>query len=73
MSIDEIRYEIVKKGICLYAGVAKYFVYICEAHIQYGTGDYDDPPVIAEDLNIQCFTVYYSSLLGRNIINAFAG
>lgn len=33
MSIDEIRYEIVKKGICLYAGVAKYFVYICEAHI----------------------------------------
>lgn len=73
MTFNNIKYKIVKKGICLYAGVKEYFVYICENDILYGTGDYEDDPKIADDQKIECYTIYYSDILDENKINASAG
>lgn len=71
--MDDIRSKIVRKGICLYAGVRKYGVYLCKEDILYGTGDYEDAPGIADDQNMECYTVYFGDLLDVNTIRASAG
>ena len=73
MTVDDIRSKIVRKGICLYAGVRKYGVYLCKEDILYGTGDYEDAPGIADDQNMECYTVYFGDLLDVNTIRASAG
>lgn len=71
--MDDIRSKIVRKGICLYAGVRMYGVYLCKEDILYGTGDYEDAPGIADDQNMECYTVYFGDLLDDNTIRASAG
>ena len=70
MTVDDIQSKIVKKGIALYAGVKEYAVYLCREEILYGTGDDEDASEIANDQDIECYTVYFSDLLDENRINA---
>lgn len=73
MTVDEMKSRIIKKGICLYAGVKEYTVYICKECTLYGTGDYEDEPGIAKDSDLECYTVYFSDLLDKNKICVSAG
>lgn len=73
MTVDEIKSRIIKKGICLYACVKEYTVYICKEYTLHGTGDYEDEPGIAEDCDMECYTVYFSDLLDENKICVSAG
>lgn len=73
MTVDEMKSRIIRKGICLYAGVKKYAVYICKDHTLYGTGDYEDEHEIAGDCDVECYTVYFSDLLDQSKVCASAG
>ena len=55
MTIEDIKSKIIKKGIYTYAGITKYFVYICEENVFYGTGDYEDITDVASDKEIRCY------------------
>lgn len=54
-----------KKGSWLYAGSTSCEVRIVRHHTLYGTGDYEDPPDIAEDRSVECFYVIYSTPAGQ--------
>ena len=73
MTVEEIKSKMTKKGICIYAGLTEYFVYICEDNVFYGTGDHEDIPEVENDKEIRCYTVYYSDIQDKNVINASAG
>jgi len=73
MTVDDIKSKIVKRGICLYAGVKKYSIYLCKEDTLYGTGDYEDASQTANDQDIECYAIYFSDLLDENKINASAG
>ena len=45
----------VKRGIWLYAGSVACEVRIVRWDILYGSGDYEDPPEIAEDRPLECY------------------
>lgn len=53
-----------KTGSWLYEGSTSCEVRIVRHHTLYGTGDYEDPPDIAEDRNVECFYVFYSTPAG---------
>ncbi len=53
--------EVVKEGTALYAGTSPYSVKIAKSPVWYGSGDYEDPPEICEDREIECYEVWYSS------------
>ena len=73
MTVEEIRFKMIKKGIYTYAGVTEYFVYICEENVFYGTGDHEDIPEVANDKEMRCYAVYYSDIRDKNVISASAG
>lgn len=64
--LDLDKCKIVKQGILLYDHVLEYSVIIIESDILYGTGDFDDPPEIAEDRECLCYYIWCDSPHGRN-------
>lgn len=64
--LDINRCKIMKKGILLYDNVLEYSVIIIESDILYGTGDFEDPPEIAEDRKCLCYYVWCDSPCNRN-------
>ena len=65
--------EVVKTGICIYSGNVTYQVRIVKWHILYGTGDYEDPPEIADDREIECYYVWYENLINKGVYNRGGG
>lgn len=71
--IDLSKITIAKQGICLYAGCKDYGVIIEESGVRYGTGDYEDTPEIAGDINEVCFYVWFESLVNKGAYNVGGG
>lgn len=64
--LDLSKCKIMKRGILLYDHILEYSVIIVESDILYGTGDFDDPPEIAEDRECLCYYVWCDSPSRRN-------
>lgn len=64
--LDIDNCKIMKQGILLYDNTSEYSVIIVESDILYGTGDYEDPPEIAEDRECRCYYVWSDSPGSRN-------
>jgi hypothetical protein len=71
MKIDEAR--IVAEGEWMYdAAIPCRIVILSEAFFP-GSGDYGDPPEIAEDREVPCFSVWFSNLSCKDEFNAGGG
>ncbi|NRF72491.1 hypothetical protein HLB44_36655 [Aquincola sp. S2] len=55
----------VLSGTWLYAGDTPCAVKIVSHHVLYGTGDHEDPPEIADDQEVECFYIYFSTPAGQ--------
>jgi hypothetical protein len=64
---------IVKEGTFLYDGEIECDVRIVHSPIRYGSGDYEDPPEIENDLQRDTFYIQYGSTTERGIFNAGGG
>ena len=53
--------RVIKEGTALYSGTAPYSVKITKSQVWYGSGDYEDPPEIREDREVECYYVWYES------------
>ena len=72
MNIVDILSDIVKTGRCVY-GEKQYRVFICKSNFFPGTGDDEDDFEIREDREISCFTIWYESILTKDLLNANGG
>ncbi len=61
MEIDERK--IRKRAVLLYGGVREYRAIILESDILHGSGDYEDPPEIADDQSIPCYHIWFQNLI----------
>ena len=64
--LDTDKCKIMKHGILLYDNQSEYSIIIIESNILYGTGDYEDPPEIAEDRECLCYYAWCDSPYRRN-------
>lgn len=71
--VDLAKAKIVKRGICQYAEHKEYGVVIEESKIRYGTGDYEDPVNIANDMDGICYYIHFESLIYNGVFNASGG
>ncbi len=65
--------EIIKSGTFLYDGLVTCDVVIVRGPICYGSGDYEDPPEIADDHQRETFYIHYGSTTERGRYNAGGG
>lgn len=56
---------LVMEGTFLYDGIVECDVCVARSPIRYGSGDYEDPPEIYNDLERDTFYVYYGSTTER--------
>jgi len=64
---------IVKEGTFVYDGRIQCDVRIVHSPIRYGSGDYEDPPEIENDLEQDTFYIHYGSTTERGVFNAGGG
>ena len=62
--------NIVKRGSWLYAGSVPAALVIVRAEVFYGSGDYDDPPEIREDRDVDAFQVWFETPPGSGEFRA---
>jgi hypothetical protein len=65
--------EIVRRGTFLYAGVKETEVQIVRSPIRFGTGDYEDPPEISDDVQIATYYIEYGSTSEKGVFHAGGG
>lgn len=65
--------EVAKTGTFLYDGSIACDIRIVRSPICYGSGDYEDPPKIADDQLHETFYVQYGSTTERGIYTAGGG
>lgn len=65
--------SIVVEGTFLYDGEVECDVCIAYSPIRYGSGDYEDPPEIADDLAHDTYYVWYGSTIERGVFSAGGG
>ena len=53
--------RIIKQGVWLYAGEVTRRVVIVEDDVFPGSGDYEDPPEVANDRHLTCFAVWFET------------
>jgi hypothetical protein len=53
--------EVVLEGSWLYAGTTRYRIAIVRRGSRYGSGDYEDPPEVAQDREAATFEVWYTA------------
>lgn len=53
--------EVVKSGIWKYTDLIECEIRIVKWDILYGTGDYEDPPELCDDREIDCYYIFYES------------
>jgi hypothetical protein len=56
--------EPTKSGTWLYAGSILCEVRIVRHHTLYGSGDYEDPPEVSEDREVECFYLLFHTPVG---------
>jgi hypothetical protein len=70
---DQPGDRIVKTGTCLYDGQVECDLKIVYSPIRYGTGDYEDPPEIENDQEVDTYYLWYGSTIERNQFSAGGG
>ena len=65
--------EVIRAGIFLYDGKVSCDVVIVRGPICYGSGDYEDPPELADDHEQEMFYIHYGSTTERGRYNAGGG
>jgi len=55
----------VQSGTWLYAGTVPCEVRIVRHHMLCGSGDYEDPPDVADDREVECFYVLFHTPAGQ--------
>lgn len=65
--------EVVRTGTFLYDGAVICDLRIVRSPIRYGSGDWEDPPEIANDQELETFYVQYGSSTERGRFNAGGG
>jgi len=73
MEKQNFEHNIVKQGTFLYDELVECDIRIIFSKIHYGTGDYEDPPEIANDLVQDTFYLQYGSTTQRGVYNAGGG
>jgi hypothetical protein len=58
---DRVYGDVVLEGTWLYAGGISCRIAIVRRGTLYGTGDYEDPPEVAEDRQVEAFEVLYTA------------
>ena len=58
---------VVRQGTFLYAGQVVCDIRVRQSPIWYGTGDYEDPPELADDRECECSYLQYSSSTERGV------
>ena len=53
--------DIVKRGVWLYDGSVPVAIRIVRGDTYFGSGDYEDPPEIQDDREVETFVVWYES------------
>jgi len=61
---------VVQTGTFLYDGAVECDIRIVHSPIRYGSGDYEDPPDIQDDVECDVFYVHFGSPTQRGIFNA---
>ncbi len=64
---------VVKEGSFLYDGKVECDVRIVRSPVRYGSGDYEDPPDIQNDLKRETFYIEYGSTTQRGVFTAGGG
>jgi len=64
---------IVKEGTFLYDEQVPCRLLIVHSKVQYGTGDYQDPPELANDQDCDAFYIKFSSTTDVNHFNSGSG
>jgi len=65
--------SVVKEGTFLYDHRVECDVRIVMSPVHYGTGDYEDPPDIANDRAEATFYIQYGSTIQRGVFSAGGG
>jgi hypothetical protein len=65
--------NIVKAGTFLYDGSVLCDVCIACSSVRFGTGDYEDPSEISENIEIDTYYVFFGSTTKRDSYNAGGG
>ena len=72
LSFDSAE-KVVKTGTFLYDDLVLCDVRIVYSTICYGSGDWEDPPELAEDRDGEFFAVQWGSTTARGVFNAGSG
>ena len=73
MKVENLESNVVKKGTFLYDGTVECDLRIVYSKIRYGSGDYEDPPELENDLIQDTFYLEYGSTTQRGVYNAGGG
>ena len=73
MSSPRAGETVVMEGTYIYDGVVECDVCIVNSPIRYGSGDYEDPPEIAKDLECDTYYVWYGSSTARGTFKSGGG
>ena len=67
------KQTVVKEGTFRYDAVIECDIRIILSPVRYGSGDYEDPPEIENDVEQDTFYVQYGSTTERGVFNAGGG
>jgi len=65
--------EIIRCGYFLYDGFHPTELRIVRSPIRYGTGDYEDPPEICNDIEVETYYIEYGSTYEKGVFVARGG
>jgi hypothetical protein len=60
-------------GTFLYAGSVECDIRVVRSSTRFGSGDYEDPPDLRDDVEIETFYIEYGSTTDRGVFNAGGG
>ncbi len=64
---------VVREGTFLYEGEVECDIRVVHSPVQYGSGDHEDPPEIADDLARDTYYIQYGSITQRGHFNSGSG
>ena len=62
--------EVVNTGTFLYATSVECDIRVIRSSVRYGSGDQDDPPEVANDIEVESYYVEYGSTTQRGVFSA---
>lgn len=65
--------NVVARGTFLYDDTVECDICIVYSPTRYGSGDYEDPPEISDDIEVDTYYLWFGSTTERNRFNAGGG